>query len=361
MAKERLKILFAVAAWGLGHATRDLVLIRELVNEGHDITILSSERALQLLRSELGDRCDYLDVPDIPKPLSRRAFLFYVKMSFSMPIVFWTYWREHLFVRQLVRARRYDRIVSDTRYGVYLVGVPSYHIVHSLRQIIPGRPHSLEVMVEAVQRRLLGGARKILVPDQEVDGLAGDLCHNLSIFRRRDFEYIGILSSVRRRPVEEDIDYFISVSGAEPQRTIFEELVLQQAPGLRGRVVIALGRPDLPLRVVDDGRVAIHSYMDRHQQEEMMNRARLVVSRSGYTTLMELAEVGKKALFVPTVGQSEQEYLGSYHEKMGTVHTVKQPDLQLSEDVVAAATFRGIPLAHRTEETTRRFLELIAA
>ena len=354
-----LNILFAVAAWGLGHATRDLVLIRGLLAAGHEVTILSTERAMRLLRNELGNRCSYLDLPDIPKPLSRQALMFYVKMSLSMPLVFWTFWQEHQFVRRISRARRFDRIVSDTRYGVFLRDVPSYYIVHSLRQIVPGRPRHLERMVELAQRGLLAGARKILIPDQRENGLAGDLCHNLTCFDHSALEYIGILSSVKRRPVQPDIDYFVTVSGAEPQRSIFEKMVLEQAHDLKGRVVIALGKPDIPLSVSGDGRVEVHSYMGRGQQEEMMNRARLVVSRSGYTTMMELAELGKQALLVPTVGQSEQEYLGAYHEKLGTMHTVTQPHLSLARDVEVATTYTGIPLSHRTEESTRRFLEVI--
>ncbi len=356
-----MRVLFAVASWGLGHATRDLVLIRALLGAGHQVTVLSTRRAMRLLRGELRDRCSYLDVPDIPSPLSRRPLWFYVKMSLALPLVFWIFWHEHRVTRRLWRTHRFDRIVSDSRYGVFLREIPSYFVVHSLRQIIPGRPRRLETAVELVQQRLLGGATKVLVPDQLENGLAGDLCHNLACFRRNQIEYIGILSSVRRRPVEPDTDYFITVSGAEPQRTIFEEIVLRQAPDLPGRVVIALGKPDVPLSVSDDGRLAVHSFMDRRQQEEMLNRARLVVSRSGYTTLMELAELGKNALLVPTLGQSEQEYLGAYHESLGTMHTVVQSRLVLSRDVEAAEGYRGISVEHPTEETARKFLQLIAA
>lgn len=354
-----LKVLFAVAAWGLGHATRDLVLIRELLDAGHEVTILSTERALQLLRGELGTRCGYLDLPDIPKPLGRKALYFYIKMSFSMPIVFWTFWREHQFVRHLNRNRHFDRIVSDTRYGIFLREIPSYYIVHSLRQIVPGRPWHLERMVELVQRGLLAGARKILIPDQRENGLAGDLCHNLTCFDGRELEYMGILSSVQRRRADPDIDYFITVSGAEPQRSIFERLVLEQLHDLKGEVVVALGKPDVPRSVASDGRVEVHSFMDRKQQEEMMNRARLVVSRSGYTTMMELAELGKQALLIPTVGQSEQEYLGAYHEKLGTMHTVTQPHLSLARDVEVANAYSGIPLSHGTAESAKRFLAIV--
>jgi len=354
-----VKVLFAVASWGLGHSTRDLVLIRALAGAGHEVTVLSSDRALDLLRGELNGSCNYLELRDIPKPMGRSAFTFYLKMSAAMPLVFWTFRHEHQVVRRLNRVHRFDRIISDSRYGVYLRDVPSYHLLHTLHQIIPGRPRALEKAVERVQQRIFSGARKVIVPDQEENGLAGDLCHRLSCFRRDQLEYIGILSSVRRMPLEPDVDYFVTVSGVEPQRSIFERKVLAQLPELPGRVVVTLGRPDLPHSVSDDGRVAVHSYMNRQMQEEMMNRARLVVSRSGYTTLMELAELGKRALLIPTVGQSEQEYLGAYHERKGTMHCVKLHRLSLAQDALAAEGYSGLGQFHSTEESVQRFLRLL--
>jgi UDP:flavonoid glycosyltransferase YjiC (YdhE family) len=354
-----LKVLFAVHDWGLGHATRDLVLIRGLLAAGHAVSVISAGRALRLLRSELDQHCEFIELRDIPKPLSRRAAWFYVKMSLSLPAVFLTHRREHQVVQALCHTHGFECVVSDSRFGVCSRDVPSYYIFHSLRQIIPGRPRQLERMVESAQKRFLRGARKIFIPDQERNGLAGDLCHDVDCDWGEQREYIGILSSVRRLPLAEDLDYFISVSGAEPQRTIFEKLVLEQVGDLQGRVVVALGRPELQAQVHDDGRVAIHNFMGRRQQEEMMNRARLIVSRSGYTTLMELAELGKRALFVPTVGQSEQEYLADYHERLGHIHSVRQSKLRLARDVAVAETYAGLPKTPPTEVSVANFLALI--
>ena len=356
---SRLKILFAIHDWGLGHATRDLVLINALLTAGHNVTILSAGRALQLLRQELGNQCDFIELRDIPKPLSRHAALFYIKMSLSLPMVFQTFRREQQRVEQLCREHKYDRVISDSRYGVWARKVPSYYLVHSLRQIIPGRPRRLEKMVEYSQKRLLKEAHKILIPDQPDHGLAGDLCHDIDCDWENRLEYIGILSSVARTAVEPDIDYFISVSGAEPQRSIFEKIVLDQVHALKGKVVVALGKPDVSSSVRDNGRIEIHNYMNRAQQQEMMNRARLVVSRSGYTTLMELAELGKKALLIPTVGQSEQEYLAEYHEHLGHMHTVRQSDLYLARDVMVAENYNGLPSISPTRNSVDRFLAVV--
>lgn len=354
-----MRVLFAVSSWGLGHATRDLVLLRALLSARRSVTVLSTGRALRALRQELGDRCDYLDLPDIPVALSRTSLGFHLKMLVSLPRTFHTFWREHRFVRDLCRREKYDRIVSDSRYGVWSSSIPSYHVMHTLHHVLPGRALPGEYVMERVHHRLLSGARKILVPDDEEDGLAGDLCHNLACFRREQLEYIGILSSVVLQPCEEDVDCFVSISGVEPQRTLLEQEVLRQARELAGRVVIALGKPEHNQPVSVDGRMTIYPYMGRQQQAEMLNRARVIVSRSGYTTLMELAELGKRALVIPAVGQTEQEYLGEVHEARGNLHSVPQRKLDLPRDTAAARGYRGLHRVGCTARTASRFMEIL--
>lgn len=354
-----LRVLFAVHDWGLGHATRDLGLIRGLLGAGHHVTVLSNGRALNLLRAELGDHCGFIAMRDIPKPLSRWPAWFYVKMSLSMPMVLATFQRERALTRRLHRQHGFDRIVSDSRFGVSLPEVPSYYLFHSLRQIIPGRPYRLEQLVEYGQRRLLRRARAILVPDLEHDGLAGDLCHNPYCDWGGRLHYLGNLASVRRVPLPQDVDCFISISGAEPQRSLLERVVLRDAHRLPGRVVVALGRPERKGPVRDDGHVAVHPYLDRQRQEEMLNRAKLVVCRSGYSTLMELAELHRPALFVPTPGQSEQEYLAEYHHERGHVYAVPQCDLDLVRDVARARTRPGLPPVPPSDRSVARFLRIV--
>lgn len=358
-----LNCLFAVHDWGLGHATRDLLLIRGLVGAGHRVTVLSTGRALTLLRQELDGSCDFVEFPDIPKPLGRTAGGFYVRMSLSMPRVLRVFRRERALTRRLCHEQGFDRVISDSRLGVVSTEVPSYYVYHSLRQIMPAPLRLLGRWVELSQRHLLSDARLILVPDQPDDGIAGDLCHNLACNWEGRVEYLGILSSIRAQDVDADIDVFISISGAEPQRTYLEQKILAQVSHLtdRRRVEITLGRPDLPYRCWQHGGATVHTFLDRAGQQKLLNRARMVVSRSGYTTLMELAELGKRALLVPTVGQSEQEYLAEYHHHHGHAHAVRQSRLDLAHDVPLAEASRGLPRAHATQESVHRFLAAIGA
>lgn len=362
-----MRVLFAVHDWGLGHATRSLPLIRGLRTAGHEVTVLSNARALRLLADELGDDCELVGLRDFPKPLSRSSAAFYVKMSLVLPLVLYTFRRERRFAAALHRRRRFDRIVSDGRLGVCLPDVPSYYLSHSVRQIIPGRPRRLEALVEGYQRWILRDAAGILVPDEPdaSHALAGDLDHGLALDWGGRLHYLGILSSLTRHGAVGSLDCLISISGAEPQRTLFERKVRAQLPELtaraRGPVVVALGRPDLPRATWQESGATVHSYVSRREMDRFMNAAHLVVTRSGYSTMMELAELGRRALVVPTVGQSEQEYLAAHFEERGWLRGVPQRKLHLADDVAAARRYRGLPRMRPTKDSVERFLAAIAA
>lgn len=355
------RVLFAVHDWGLGHATRSLPLIRALLDRGDTVTVLVAPgNALRLLQAELGDRCAFYPYADIPKPFSRFPALFYLRMSLSMPQVMALFRREHELTEKLVKERDLDCVVSDTRYGIWSQAVPSYCILHSLRQLIPFRPHWLERLVERSQCRKLSGFTKVLIPDMEEDGgLSGELSHDLDIdWGAGRLEWIGPLSGVRVQPGKRDIDMFFSISGIEPQRTIFERKVLDALPQLTGRIVVTLGQPARADECIERGNATIHGCLDRHAQADMLNRARITITRSGYTTLMELAELGGRALLVPTPGQSEQEYLARLHRERGRMWSTTQSELDLPADLERAANLPGLPRVS-SAASIQRFLDII--
>jgi len=128
--------------------------------------------------------------------------------------------------------------------------------------------------------------------------------------------------------------------------------------GIDGRIVVTRGRPEAAGERRTENGAEIHGYLDRRAQAAMMNRARVTITRSGYTTLMELAELGKRALFVPTPGQSEQEYLARYHRERGHVWSTTQRRLDFASDLPRALAAAGVPRIS-TGDSVRRFLELV--
>jgi UDP-N-acetylglucosamine:LPS N-acetylglucosamine transferase len=82
------------------------------------------------------------------------------------------------------------------------------------------------------------------------------------------------------------------------------------------------------------------------------------MTRSGYTTLMELAELGARALFVPTPGQSEQEYLARFHGERGHVRATTQRELDFPRDLALAEAASGIPRIS-SADSVAHFLALL--
>jgi UDP-N-acetylglucosamine:LPS N-acetylglucosamine transferase len=92
-----------------------------------------------------------------------------------------------------------------------------------------------------------------------------------------------------------------------------------------------------------EGKVRIVSHLNAVQLEKEISAARLVVSRSGYSTIMDLAALGKQAVFVPTPGQTEQEYLAQKYHRDGTHRMMKQRDFQLQKAWDSRNEFSGFP------------------
>ena len=81
--------------------------------------------------------------------------------------------------------------------------------------------------------------------------------------------------------------------------------------------------------------------MNSTQLETAFNESELVLSRSGYTTVLDLAKLGKKAFFIPTPGQYEQEYLAERLQKENLVPYCKQEDFKI-EMLETVTDFKGL-------------------
>ncbi|MDQ7842669.1 MAG: glycosyltransferase family protein [Armatimonadota bacterium] len=355
-----MRILYAVGSWGLGHAARSLPVLEALHRDGHELTVISHGRALLMLRRELGHRCEFLEWPHFPHTVGRSALGLYLRTALAIPAMLRVMVWERRATGELLRRRRFDRIVSDNRYGVQDRRVPSFHITNNVRFLAPGRLRPLEWVLEAFNYAWFRGLRRVIVPDTPEDALAGDLAHRLRIFPPELLAYVGLLSPVRARPMPRDVDVFITISGPEPQRSILERLVRAQLAGLPGRVVVTLGRPE-GSGVERLGAAEVYDFLDRRPQEEMMNRARVVVARPGFSTLSAVAEVERQAVFIPTPGQTEQMYLATYHHARGTIYAASQTRLRLPEAVAEAARRSGLRARVKTAEGVRRVVELVSA
>ncbi len=353
-----MRIAFAVNSIGLGHATRCVPLIRALIAKKHELYIISSFRALSFLRKEFGDQVrEYFDITDysIPDMFTKEKFSIR-KFILKSPNLMKDLLEEHTHFRKLHKKHRFERIISDSRFGIFDKRVPSYLIFHHFKLGVKFNSKLSETATELFYFGMKNRFRYWIVPDFEKNGVGGGLCHDFRFFTDQ-IKYMGITSMIQKLDCKQDIDYFFSVSGPEPQRTVFEKKVLSQLSNVPGKVVVTLGKPESQ-KVQKRGDAVIYDFLDREKQQEFMNRAKLVITRSGYTTLMELAELGKKALIVPTKGQPEQEHLGEYHMKIKTFYSVDQDNLDLTKDLRIAEAYPGYISLHKTDKSVQNFMKI---
>jgi UDP-N-acetylglucosamine transferase subunit ALG13 len=350
-----MKVLFGVFDWGIGHATRDIPLITELL-KANEVHILSTGRALKLLKDYFTDRCVYYDVPSVYPPYTRTRF-FKVMFALFLPKMIRNLQNARKKSREIV-AGGFDKVISDCRYDVYDTPDNSYLINHQLRF---STPFGVEKVLERGLEWMMQKYKYVIVPDFEEQNLSGRLSHNLRYINKDRIKYIGILSHLKKLKVAEDIDCLISVSGPEPQRTVLQKKMIEMSDQLEGNVVIAGGVPESTATRSGEN-LRFYSFLSAERQADMMNRARFIISRPGYTTVMELAELNKKrALFLPTPGQTEQEYLAGYYEKQGYFHSVSQYNLQLQKAIEDSKKFKGFNPLWKTEQSVQEFIKVVVS
>jgi len=349
-------------SWGLGHATRDIPIIRELLTHEHKITIASRGPALTLLQKEFPE-CTFIHFPDYLAPYTKSRF-YVVKFTVYIPIIISAIHVEEKTAHRLFKENKYDLIISDNRFGVYSQDAPSFFISHQLRFSAPLIVSFAEELAQTFNSHFHEKFTRVIVPDNspETVSLSGKLSQNTRQATLKRIYYAGILSSIRKLNVEKDIDFLISISGPGPQRTMLEKVIMKQIQKLSGKKMVLLGRPAEDFEYKMDSLTTVKSYAGREEMSVLMNRAKFIISRSGYTTVMEIAELGKKhCLFIPTPGQTEQEYLSQYYQEKGWFYSKSQYSLDIVRDVEEAKKYPGFPKMQDSESNAEKLYEELFA
>ena len=346
--------------WGLGHSTRDIPIIEQLLSRGHEVTVGSSGNALALLKRECPE-CNFLLFKDYPVPYSGSRF-FLPAFAAGLPALLRAIAQEKKRFDGILEKNRFDLIISDNRMSVYSDSSPSYFITHQLRYSLPRLLYPIEMMTMPFNSLFHRKFKGVIVPDIDPAGscpnLSGKLCVSNQKATNCRLYYAGILTSTRKMKLPEDLDYLAIVSGPEPQRKKLEEIIMKQVCKLPGEKVVLLGSPQEQSHRRLDKDTTVHSYVSTEEKTELMNRAQFIIARSGYTTMMELAEIDKKhGLFTPTPGQTEQEYLSRYYAGQGWFSSKSQYRLRLPEDVNEAMPYRGFPEMSKTRENVKKLYD----
>lgn len=326
------RILIAPLDWGLGHATRNIPLIMSLLDKGCTV-IIAADGAIKALLQHEFPNVTFLALRGYKIKYSKRKSWFLLKIAFQVPGILLSIYREHQWLKKTVKNYSINAVISDNRFGMYYSGIPSVYITHQL--LIKTGNNFSEKLASKFHVWVIKKYTYCWVPDFEgTQNIAGQLSHPSNI--PANVKYIGCLSRFERhKRVSLKYDLLILLSGPEPQRSIFEKLLLFQLQQFDGDVLLVRGQPGIDVALFHPTGISDNIQIKNHLTLKELNlaieQAKIVICRSGYTTVMDLIKLQKKAILVPTPGQTEQEYLGMYlmHQKL--FYCVQQDEFLLNE------------------------------
>lgn len=316
------RILVAALDWGLGHASRCIPIIDELRRQGAEVFLAASGAAAGLWK------LTYPDLPLFALPaygIRYRWANMYLNMLANAPQMAWAVVAEHIRLRRLVRQYNIDIVISDNRLGCFHPGIRSIYMTHQLHIQAPepvGR-----WLINAFHRVVIRQYDECWVPDAAgEDNLAGALSHPPV---HPATTYIGHLSRLVRPAIPLAFDIVAVLSGPEPQRSRLEAEILRQLADIAVPSLLIRGAPHARALREVPGHIEVWNFASGEQIAAALAGARLIVCRSGYSTLMDLAAMGRPALLIPTPGQTEQVYLAGYYKNKNFGVVQQQGRLQL--------------------------------
>ena len=310
-----MKILVCPLNWGLGHATRCIPLIHSLVLEGHEVVLVSDGFPLQSLRMHFPD-LRVINFPSYSIKYSSGISQIFA-MIWNLPRIIYGIYNEHQWLKRLLKEEHFDQVISDNRFGMWAKGTHSIYMTHQLMIKMPKGMKFLEPLVRLIHRSFINKYDECWIPDNEgPDNLSGDLSHKYPL--PKNAKFIGILSRFDILDSDEiDITYdtVAILSGVEPQRSLFEHELIKQFQRSGQKALIVCGQPSSDERTYHVGDVTLISHLCDHDLAATLRGATKIISRSGYSTIMDLKTLGcfDKAELIPTPGQTEQEYLSKIH------------------------------------------------
>ena len=327
-------LLFGVLDWGLGHAARSIPLLRFFQNNGWIIHIASTDAPRKLLLDALPEAHFHTPPAYRIQYGAKDKFLIFNILK-QVPRLLKTVNEEQDWVEERVRQLGINLVISDNRYGFYSTRVPSWMLTHQLSPT-SGFGKFPDKIVQKIHFTFLNKFDRCLVPDlAEKPGIAGKLSHPTSL--PPNTHYLGLLSRFAPPTLEvPTLEVLVLLSGPEPSRTIFEQQLLPALRSFNGRALLVRGLPESTNTTENN----VVNYADIPVLHELLTRAALVICRSGYTSVMDLIRLQKKALLIPTPGQTEQEYLAVHLEAEGYFPYLRQADFSLEKALAKAAAFK---------------------
>lgn len=284
-------ILFASLDWGMGHLTRSSVVMNELLDLGNSIWFAGNSAQCAFIKAEFkGIACHELKGYEITLDSNKNTFF---QMLLQFPKIKKAIQSEHTWLKSFINQHNVDVIISDNRYGFYHDSVESVLLTHQINLQIPYFKKSVNNKLH----QWISKFDSVWVPDNNDRKLTGELSNPKKL---SNVHFIGPLCRFKPLDLPKVYDVLIILSGPEPERTNFLEHAINYIQLNNLKAFIIGAKVDKITSVLNP---------TTKELNELIESSKTIISRAGYTTIMEMTALKKDAILIPTKGQYEQEYL----------------------------------------------------
>ena len=338
-APKELRILIAPLDWGLGHATRCIPIIYALQKAGAALFLACDGATENLLKKEF-PTFRFLHLKGYQVQYARRKQLFLWRLFAQLPRIRRTIRYEQRWLQKVVQEHEIDGVISDNRFGLYHGQIPCVYITHQL-QFKTGSTW-LNSFAQKIHYKFINRFSECWVPDAAGEvNLAGRLSHP-DVMPKIPVRYLGNLSRFTKTESLKTVTLLVILSGPEPQRSIFETLIISQLQDFDGKVVLVRGLPSVQSVPEVASHIHVVNHLTANELCKLALSSEMVLARAGYSTIMDLAQLHQKAILVPTPSQAEQEYLACYLGQLGLFYTCNQQKFNLPDALKKAIDFYSL-------------------
>ena len=330
--KEKKRVLVAPLDWGIGHATRCIPIIDALIEKNFEVIIAADKKPLALLKIEF-PRLNTITIKGYNVRYSKFLPLS-ISILLQIPKLILAIKKEKKVLEKIIKSHKIDGVISDNRFGLYTKKVPCIFITHQLQIRSP----ILQTIIQKINYKFISKFKECWIIDDKSINLAGSLSKPKLLPQKS--KYIGNLSRFKKIKSIKKYKLIAIVSGPEPQRTIFENKLIKVMQKSKEKMLIVLGKPEIH-ETKKINNLTIKSFLNSNELNIAIQSSDLVISRSGYSTIMDLHKLEKKAVFVPTPGQTEQEFLANYLKQKKICYSIHQNDIDLDKIFKKSEEYSG--------------------
>lgn len=287
-------VVVAPLDWGMGHVTRCVPLIRQFLEQKCRVIFAGTAFQSSFIQKDFpGLICENIEGYNVSLDPSKSTYFQMLQQGLKLRKVIR---REQAVAREIQKKYQAEVILSDNRYGFRSDKACNIFLTHQLSPPVP----FMRAQLTNRLKKYVDQFDCCWIPDSIEHPIVSELN---DVKLKIPITKIGWLCRFRKMnsPNYKYEVLFIS-SGPLPQRHEFERQILYQLNDANAAFVC----PD------DEVIKTAHINPSTEDLNQLINDSKWVVSRSGYTTVMEMISLQKKAYLMPTPGQYEQEWLAQH-------------------------------------------------